>query len=85
MDKKININLIKENPQLFFSKLDKDAEKEFSNLLEFIVFKYDITFDAKSEKKSYLTHEDDFLNFIENNKITLPNNFKFDRNEANDR
>jgi len=40
MQQTIDINLIKESPALFFSQLDKDAEKEFQNLLEFFIFKY---------------------------------------------
>lgn len=85
MNKTIDINLLKENPQLFFSKLDKEAEREFTNLLEFIIFKYEINFETNTGKKSILKKEADFLDFIENNKIILPENFKFNRDEANDR
>ena len=38
----IDINLFKENPQIFFKQLDKAAEKEFINLLEYFIYKYDI-------------------------------------------
>lgn len=45
MKHSIDINLIKENPQIFFKQLDENAEKEFISLLEYFVFKYDIKFD----------------------------------------
>ena len=45
MQQTIDINLIKESPFLFFSQLDKDAEKEFIYLLEYFIFKYDINLD----------------------------------------
>ena len=85
MQQTIDINLIKESPLLFFSQLDKDAEKEFAYLLEYFVFKYDIKFDYDKKENNLSKEENGFLDFIENNKITLPENFKFNREEANAR
>ena len=85
MQQTIDINLIKESPLLFFSQLDKDAEKEFIYLLEYFIFKYDIKFDYEKKEDTSLNEENVFLNFIENNKITLPENFKFNREEAHER
>lgn len=46
----------------------------------------DINLDYKNEEKnSLLKSENDFLDFIENNKINLPENFKFNREEAHER
>jgi len=82
----IDLNFFKENPQIFFKQLDKAAEKEFINLLEYFIFKYDIKIDYNIEpKKSELKSENEFINFIENHKIKLPENFKFNREEANER
>jgi len=50
MHKTIDIDVFKENPQLFFSKLDKEAEKEFAHLLEYIIFKYNIEISSTTEK-----------------------------------
>jgi len=85
MQQTIDINLIKENPSFFFSQLDKNAEEEFMNLLEYFIFKYDIKFDNRKKENTLIKEENDFLDFIENNKILLPENFKFNREEAHER
>ena len=85
MQQTIDINLLKESPLLFFSQLDKDAEKEFINLFEYFIFKYDIKFDYEKKENTLLKEETVFLDFIENNKITLPENFKFNREDAHER
>lgn len=51
MQKYIDIKRIKENPELFFSKLDKEAEIEFINLLEYFIYKHNIKIDDKEEKE----------------------------------
>jgi hypothetical protein len=38
----IDVNLFKKNPELFFRKLTQEEEKEFFNLLEYFINKYDI-------------------------------------------
>ncbi len=82
----IDINLFKENPQIFFKQLDEDAEKEFISLLEYLIFKYDIQMDYSiEEKRSSMKSDNDFLNFIGSHKLKLPENFKFNREEANER
>jgi hypothetical protein len=86
MQQLIDINLFKENPHIFFNHLDKDTEKEFINLLEYFIFKYDIHIDYRAEvSNSKQKTKNEFLDFIESNKINLPENFKFDREEANER
>ena len=83
MQQTIDINLIKENPKLFFSLFNKDAENEFIQILEYFVFKYNIDFNIK--KETHQKSKDSFIDFIENNKIKLPENFKFNREEAHER
>ncbi|MEN8122657.1 MAG: hypothetical protein ABFS35_20115 [Bacteroidota bacterium] len=51
MQQTIDINLLKENPLLFFSQLDKDAEKEFVYFLEYFIFKHEINLKKGSKKK----------------------------------
>jgi hypothetical protein len=86
MQHTIDINFIKENPGLFFKQLDQNAEQEFISLLEYFIYKYDIRLDySKEEKNSNSKSVNDFLDFIEHNKLKLPENFKFNRDEANER
>ena len=86
MHRTIDINIIKENPGLFFKQLDQHAEQEFISLLEYFIFKYDIHLDnIKEDTNSSSQSKNDFLDFIENYKIKLPENFKFNREEANER
>jgi len=83
MQQTIDINLIKENPKLFFSQFNEDAENEFIHLLQYFVFKYNIDFNIK--KETHIKSKDSFIDFIENNKIKLPKDFKFNREEAHER
>ncbi len=76
--------MLKENPQLFFSKLDKDAEKEFTNLLEFIIFKYDIKITSVSEKSKNEKPLKKIPNFI-NNPIQCINFITYSRDELYER
>lgn len=41
MEQILNIDLFKNNPQLFFSKLPPKAEKEITDFLQFVIFKYE--------------------------------------------
>ena len=43
MQQTIDINLLKENPKLFFSQLPEKAEEEISEFLYFIIFKYNLS------------------------------------------
>ncbi len=43
MQQTIDINLLKENPQLFFSQLPKKAEEEISEFLYYIIYKYNLS------------------------------------------
>ena len=62
----IDIELFKENPQLFFSQLPEKAEVEFQNLLEFILFKYNVIIENKEENVIHkeLKNKKDFLLFL---------------------
>ena len=66
MQQTIDINLIKENPQLFFSQLNMEAENEFINLLEYFIFKYEINISAKKDTNKDVEINDGFKVF---NKI----------------
>jgi len=78
MGKTINIDLFKENPQLFFSQLPKNAKKEYMNMLEYILYKYDVNYINYEKKNSILN---DFAEL----RTGLPKNYKFNRDEANER
>jgi len=58
MQQTIDINLIKENPKLFFSQLNEDAENEFIHLLQYFVFKYDINVVMKKKENTTYTISD---------------------------
>ncbi|OQX73075.1 MAG: hypothetical protein B6D64_14370 [Bacteroidetes bacterium 4484_276] len=79
MQKTIDINLIKEDPKLFFSQLPEKAEVEITEFLRFIVFKYNINRVIPEDKKN------DLLDAFASLRTGLPNNFKFNREEANER
>ena len=79
MQKNIDINLIKEDPNLFFSQLPEKAEVEIAEFLRFIVFKYNIDRIISEDKKN------DLLDAFASLRTGLPNNFKFNREEANER
>jgi putative lipoic acid-binding regulatory protein len=84
MQQRIDINLLKSNPQLFFSKLSEDAENEFVNLVQYIVFKYDIKLDDEMiDEKNSATGN--LLDVFSSLRTGLPKNYKFDREEANER
>ncbi|MFN8256685.1 MAG: hypothetical protein U0W24_13390 [Bacteroidales bacterium] len=92
MQQIFDINLIKENPQLFFSNLPKNAEVEIVEFLRFIFYKYNISFDPESVKKS-VSHENKDEKVVLKNLMEefaslrngLPIDYKFDRHEANER
>ena len=66
MKQTLNIDLLKENPQLFFSKLPDEAEIEIQNLLEFVFFKYNLMIGNSEEsvKNTELKKKKDFLSFL---------------------
>ena len=75
----INIDLLKENPELFFSQLPEKAEKEINEFLRFVFFKYEI--NKKKEKKK----KTDLLETFASLRKGLPKDYKFNRDEANER
>ena len=80
MKQTIDISLFKKNPKLFFSQLPKKAEEEFIDMLEYIMYKYNIKYiDKEKEKENSLLN--DFAPF----RTGLPENYKFNRDEANER
>jgi hypothetical protein len=82
MKSKIDYKKFKEDPDFYLSKLDKEAEEEFVNLLEFIFYKYQINVNLSSEKKK---KKEDSMSFFKNNPIKLPEGYKFNREEAHER
>lgn len=88
----IDLNLIKENPELFFSQLPKKAEDEILDFLQFIVFKYNLsiisenninTFEPENKQERILNT--DLLNTFAPFRTGLPADYKFNREEANER
>jgi hypothetical protein len=77
MQHTINLKLMKENPNLFFSKLPEKAEKEMLEFLNFLAFKYKISFD-------YTENKHRFKNFVEN-PIKVKNKIKYTREELHER
>lgn len=79
MQHKINIDLIIENPQLFLSGLPEEAKLEFQQLLEFIIFKYDLSekFLEKNIKKKY--------KIFREKPIEVDRIVKYSREELHDR
>jgi uncharacterized UBP type Zn finger protein len=74
------LEVFKTKPQDFFSDLPKQAEQEIMEFLQFILFKY------KKKKETLSTNSNkEFLNFVQNNKFQLPADYKFNREEANER
>jgi len=74
------LDVFKTKPQDFFSGLPKQAEQEIMEFLQFILFKY------KKKKETLSTNSNkEFLNFVQNNKFQLPADYKFNREEANER
>lgn len=47
----LDFELIKKNPDEFFSQLDEQAEKEFINILEYFIFKYNLKLHFKENNK----------------------------------
>ena len=64
MIKTIDINLIKEEPKLFFSQLSQKAEEEFYSLLNYFIFKYNIEINIKNESKLKSKEKSEFLSFL---------------------
>jgi len=77
MQHTINLNLMKENPELFFSKLPEKAEMEMLEFLNFLAFKYKISFD-------YCDNKPRFKNFVET-PIKVKNKIKYSREEIHER
>ena len=78
MKQTINIDLFKKNPQLFLSQLPEKAEKEYIEMLQYIMYKYNVNV-IKPEKENSL------LKDFELYRTGLPENYKFNRDEANKR
>ncbi len=75
----IDMNLFKENPQIFFKQLDKEAESEFANWLSYFVFKYNLelsNLDSQSISK---------FGLFEKEPINVSETIKYIREELNER
>jgi len=92
MNYPFDVNLFKKNPELFFSQLPKKAEDEIVDFLQFIVFKYNISIisennrnNFESENRQEIAVNTDVLNAFASFRTGLPANYKFSREEANER
>jgi len=85
----IDFNSFKENPQIFFKQLPEQAENEFQHLFDYFIFKYnaDLKHTAinNSENNQELKKENKLLNEFAFLRLGLPNDYKFNREEANER
>ena len=77
----MNIDLLKENPQLFFSKLPDEAEIEIQNLLEFVFFKYNLN-NLYGIRKNI---DKDKFNLFKENPIRVEKITKYTREELHER
>ena len=84
MQQTIDINLLKKDPDFFFSKLPKKAESEINEFLRFIFFKYDINIDTEKFELEN-NNAENLLNSFASLRTGLPSNYKFNREEANER
>jgi len=75
----INMNLFKENPQIFFKQLPKEAEVEFSEFLRIFLIKYNISYPKVEYDKKLK-----FKNFIEN-PILISKTIKYTREDLHER
>ena len=80
MEKSINIDLFKKNPQKFFSKLPQGAEDEIINLLEYILYKYNL-YDTDIENDDPASK----FRLFEENPIKVNSIIKYDRGELHER
>ena len=78
MQQTIDIELFKETPQLFFSQLNKEAEREFTSVLEYFIYKYNINLNSKSEPKNKFS-------FFTKNPIEVEEIKRFTREELHER
>ena len=91
MQQTIDIELFKENPQLLFAQLPKQAEQEINKFMQFIVFKYNsnLVWEIKNEKDSTKVQnakrKNKLLDAFEPLRTGLPEDYKFNREEANER
>ncbi len=75
----IDFNSFKENPQIFFKQLPKEAEVEFSEFLRIFLIKYDVSYPKVEYDKKLK-----FRNFIEN-PISISKTIKYTRKDLHER
>jgi hypothetical protein len=64
MKKKIDTDIIKNNPEEFFSQLNSEARKEFDHLLNYMVYKYDIVLNDIPDENQAEKVNEDFMDFL---------------------
>jgi len=67
--------------EIDLSALNKDAKKELYDFYRYLLFKYKNMRELRKEQN----RKNDFLNFAEKNKISIPENYKLNREELHGR
>lgn len=58
MQQVIDIDLLKNNPQLFFSQLPEDAKDEVVEFIHFLIYKYELNIEVPEQKQAFNDTED---------------------------
>jgi len=89
MQQIINIDTFKENPQIFFNQLHRKLEKELDIFLQKLVIRYnvDIEYVATDSlgEDQLIKNENKLMNAFDFLRTGLPTDYKFNREEANER
>jgi hypothetical protein len=64
MSKKIDIDIIENFPEEFFSQLNSEARQEFNNLLNYFVHKYNIVLNDIPDKSKAEKGKENFMLFL---------------------
>jgi len=81
-NKEISFAEFAKNPDMFLSLLPNQAKREVENYLQFIFYKYGIANTIENRGQS---QQEGLFETFETMRTGLPENFKFDRDEANER
>jgi len=77
----ISIDQLKNNPDVFFSQLDNEAENEFQNLLDYFVFKHNLNGLRRQE----LSSKKQPFELFKNNPVVLEKLHTYTREELHEK